>query len=336
MREYRGFCYPSASEFEDPYPAVPDYVYDLQAPGPLPPCPPPPPPPKEPERRVAAVGEGPHPTKRPPMLAPIPPKLPPKHTQIQPRCFTCKHFEMCSFKKDYLKTITLMQNDLGAPQFDYEWTTKYIVIPDFVGFPLMNQDDFFPKEIKFENDDHVGKLWLARFNGINYVNVVYKDRKYYILIKLVYNKETELYELKSCCEAFYKVEYELSNKSLEEIQLGLVDWREQIINAVMPPPPPKPDIINTTHFSANLNCDMYEWNKDSFEDAIEKLCKKYPYGVPIDEDGRALYHIATFHIAGGEVPYAPLYYGKKKDNIQPYIPPQPIKPPKPPKRRDDL
>lgn len=80
MRDDRGFCYPAASEYGEPFPTVPDFYYDIQAPGPLPPCPPPPPPPRKPERRVAAVGEGPHPTGRPPVLAPIPPKLPPKHT----------------------------------------------------------------------------------------------------------------------------------------------------------------------------------------------------------------------------------------------------------------
>ena len=40
--------------------------------------------------------------KNRPILLPLPPQLPPKHTQVQPRCFTCKHFEMCGFKKDYL------------------------------------------------------------------------------------------------------------------------------------------------------------------------------------------------------------------------------------------
>lgn len=326
----RDFCYQDNPD----YITVPDSYYDFQAPGPLPPCPPPPPPPEKPERKVSTV-ESPHPTYRPPFLAPIPPKLPPKHTQIQPRCFTCKHFEMCSFKRDYLKTLTLMQNDLGAPQWDFEWTDKYFTVPGFVGFPIVNQDDYFPKEVSFNNSDNPGKLWLAKFNGINYVNIVYKDTKYYILIQLKYNKESELYELKSCKEAFYKIDYELSEKSLEEIQLGLVEWREIIINAIMPPPPPKPDIINTTHFSANLNCDMYEWNKDSFEDAVEKLCKKYPQGVPLDEHGRALYHIATFHVAGGEVPYAPLYYGKVDKKTPYFEPPKKLGLKKSPKRRDD-
>lgn len=321
MRDYEN----SALDCPFPYPTVPDFYYDFQAPGPLPPCSPPPPPPPKPERRVVAVGEGPHPVERPKQLFPIPPQLPPPtHTQIQPRCFTCKHFEMCQFKKDYLKTITLVQKDLGCPSFDYEWTNNYITIPKFIGFPLMNQDEYFPKEIEFNNSDNKGKLWLAKFNGINYVNVVYKVKKYYILIQLKYSKETELYELKSCEEAFYHLEYELSEKSLEEIQLGLVEWREVIINAVAPPPPSPRDIINTTHFSANLNCDLYEWNKKSFEDSVNELMQKYPNGIPIEDDGKHFYHIATYHVACGPVPYSPLYFPKEEKKKCP------------PKRRGDL
>lgn len=315
-----------------------DYQYyppEYDGPVPFNPVPPPPQPKPEPERKVGYGAEGP--TRRPPLLAPIPPRIPPKHTQVQPRCFTCEHFEMCAFKQDYLKTVTLIQNCLGAPSYDYEWTTKYIVIPDFVGLPIINEDKFFPKEVVFDNSDNKGKLFLSKFNGINFVNVVYKDTKYYILIQLKYNTETELYELKSCQEAFYKVKYELNKDSLEEIQLGLMEWREIIINSPAVPPPPRKDIINTTHFSAVLDCDMYSWNRDSFDDAIKKLIKKYPNGIPIGPDGRALYHIATYHVAEWEVPYAPLIYNDTKEKrLMNYVPPQPMHVPKPPKRRGDM
>lgn len=274
---------------------------------------------------------------KPPVLAPLPPHLPPQHTQVQPRCFTCKHFEMCQYKKDYLKTVRLIQNCLGAPQHDYELTDKYIVIPDFKGFPLMNQDKYFPQRVSFDNEDHHGHLFLSKFNGINYVNVVYMVKHNYILIQLKYDNETEFYELKSCEEAFYGIKYELKKESLEEIQLGLAEWREAIVNAQMPPPPPRKEIINTTHFSSMLNCDMYEWDKSPFEEAVKRLIKKYPYGIPIDEHGHALYHIATYHIEQGEVPYAPFLFGEKGKHVAPYIPPQPVrKPPAPPKRRGDM
>lgn len=261
---------------------------------------------------------------KPPVLAPLPHQLPPKHTQVQPRCFTCRHFEMCSFKKDYLKTVTLIQNSLGAPQADYELTDKYIIIPEFIGFPFVNEDKYLPKEVEFDNSDTKGHLFLAKFNGINYVNIVYLEANHYILIKLGYDKTTELYELKSCEEAFYGVKYQLSENSLNEIQVGLIDWREMIVNAPAPLPPPKKDIINTTHFSALLNCDMYDWNKKSFEESIAELSRRFPFGIPVDEEGCRLYHIATFHIEKEEVPYSP------------YFPPKPPKPKTPPKRRGDM
>lgn len=284
-------------------------------------------------------GDRTYPVPRPPVLAPIHEPVPPKHTQIQPRCFTCAHFEMCKFKKDYLKTLTLIQDDLGAPAQNFEKTDKYITIPRFHGFPLENWDKYLPREIEFDNCDHKGIFFAAKFNGINFVNIVYKAKKYFILVQLKYNADEDLYMLDTCKEAFYGVDYELNEESLETMQLGLIDWREVIINAKMIaplPPPPKKDIINTTHFSAQLDCDMYEWNKDSFEDAVKKMIKKYPHGIPIDENGQALYHIETYHIAHGEVPFAPLFHEKECKHTEHYFPPKPaFAPPKPPKRRGD-
>lgn len=319
-----------------PYPCPPQYPFELEAPCKTPDSVPPfkpdtvikpefGPAPNPPGTQEPVEMKMPKfPGAKPPVLASIPHQLPPKHTQVQPRCFTCRHFEMCGFKKDYLKTVTLVQNSLGAPQADYELTDKYIVIPEFIGFPLANADKYFPKEVEFDNTDTKGHLFLAKFNGINYVNVVYLEFNHYILIKLKYSKETELYELESCEEAFYGVKYELSQKSLEDIQLGLVEWREIIVNSPMPPPPPRKDVINTTHFSAALNCDMYEWNKKSFEESMREFAKRFPFGIPIDEDGCKFYHIATFHVENGEVPYSP------------YFPSHPPKPKKPIRRFGDM
>lgn len=87
---------------------------------------------------------------------------------------------------------------------------------------------------------------------------------------------------------------------------------------------PKATIINTTHFSSTLECDMYEWNKKTFEDAVEELNRKYPNGYPIEDDGKTFYHIATFHVEPAEVPYSTLYFA------------QPPREKTPPVRRGDL
>ena len=282
-------------------------------------------------------GEKTCPVPRPPVLAPYKEPTPPAHTQIQPRCFSCKHFEMCRFKRDYLKTVSLIQNDLGAPNFSYELVEKYIVIPDYIGLPIINDKDVFPAKITFDNTDNIGKFFGGKFDGINFINVVYKETKHYILIKFHYNKDSGLYELYSCQEAFYKVDYELSNESLEAIQLKLIEWRDNIIDSKLPiPPPPHKEIINTTHFAATLECDMYEWNKKTYQDCINELKNKYPLGIPIDECGRQLYHIATYHVVDDFVPFSPLYSAEKLPNEKPFFPPEPPPCPKPPRRRGDL
>lgn len=280
-------------------------------------------------------GEDPHPL-HPLAEVPLKPQMPQKHTQIEPRCFTCSHFEMCKYKKDYLKTVTLIQNSLGAPQRDYEITPDYLHIPEFVGFPFPLWGKYLPKEVIFNNAPN-GIFFSARFNGINNVNLVYKSEKYFILLKLKYDEHTKSYQLISSKEAFYKVDYDLSKESLEEIQLMLIDWKAWIINTEAMLPPPKKDIINTTHFSGQLNCDMYDWNKTSYEDAVKKMIIKYPYGIPIDDNDKMLYHIATFHEECSEVPYAPLYFRTKSKSCSvPYIAPEKTKCSSPPKRRGDM
>jgi len=51
----------------------------------------------------------------------------------------------------------------------------------------MNESEYFPAEVVFDNSDDGGKLFGAKFNGINFVNVVYKSKRYFILIELVYD-----------------------------------------------------------------------------------------------------------------------------------------------------
>ncbi len=275
----------------------------------------------------------PQPVKRPPVLKRIEEPAPPKHTQIQPRCVTCEHFSMCKYKEHYLKTITLMQNTLGAPSIDYELTDKYLTIPKFVGFSIGQGLRFFPKEIEFYNTEK-GYYYAAKFNGINFVNIIYNKQKYYILLQFEYNEENEAYELKSSKEAFYRVEFDLTDESTEDLLSGLLEWRKAVLSkkALPVPPPPKKEIIDTTHFSASLDCDVYSWTKESYDDAVRRLSLEYPNGIPLNDNDPAspLYHIVTYHVEDKPVPYSPLYR-------QPGVADCPIEnPKKKARRRKDL
>lgn len=57
-------------------------------------------------------------------LTPIEMPKPPHHTQIQIRCFSCKHFPVCLIKKDYMKTAILIEGILGNPPKNYEVEIK--------------------------------------------------------------------------------------------------------------------------------------------------------------------------------------------------------------------
>lgn len=97
------------------------------------------------------------------------------------------------------------------------------------------------------------------------------------------------------------------------------------------------DVINTTYFSANLNCDFYEYEKGlTEEEGIRRMIAHYPKGIPC-KDG-SYYHLATFHIEpykvpmyhpeNGKVAFAPIPY--------PVFVPSPCPPRHAhPKRRED-
>lgn len=267
---------------------------------------------------------------------PCPYPIPPKHTQIQPRCFSCKHFEVCNYKRDYLKTVTLLQRALGAtrPCDARELNWGYFDIPEYKGKDIPSPKLYFPETIKFITPDLEGKFYASRTNGLPEVSLIYKVKQYYVLLLFKYNKEEGKYYLEKSEEPVYHVEFELSKESLSTLLVGLINWRAVAIDAELPPPPPKMDIIDTTHFSVRLECDMYEWNKNPWEKCIRDLIHKYPYGIPIDKYGRQMYHIATYHLNYGEVPYSPYFNEERPDcPPPPYFPPHRPCPPPPPHKR---
>ena len=57
-------------------------------------------------------------------LTPIEMPKPPHHTQVQVKCFTCKHFPVCLIKRDYIRTAVLIEGILGDPPKNYEVEIK--------------------------------------------------------------------------------------------------------------------------------------------------------------------------------------------------------------------
>jgi hypothetical protein len=99
------------------------------------------------------------------------------HTKTNPRCFTCKKFPVCNIREDYLKTLSLIEKDLGHPQEDDE--IKFFFsktcgrpLPGFEGRNILDYNKYFTiessvlsednkelaaaiKEVKFRNKDNV-------------------------------------------------------------------------------------------------------------------------------------------------------------------------------------
>jgi hypothetical protein len=57
-------------------------------------------------------------------------------------------------------------------------------------------------------------------------------------------------------EVYYNTPYELDSASVDTIVVGLLLWREEMIEKEKENE--HYDIINTTYFSATLNCRFYE------------------------------------------------------------------------------
>lgn len=265
-------------------------------------------------------------------LTPIKTKLPPpKHTEIRPQCFICKHFPVCNIREDYLKTAKLIQEILGDPCEKYEMSPPPVKIPDFEGTFIENYEEYFPNSVKStKNTD--GNFYMAKYINSNYIKFIYIFDGYYVLFSAQYNEETKEFDISQGKEICYGVSCEIA-EDLELLQLGLLSLKEDIENIESE----EKDIINTTYFSAELKCRFYEWEKGlDYYEGIKRIIAQYPNGIPINCNGE-LYHLATYHIENRCVPcYHP-------ENGQPAFAPMPYPvfiPPKchkrKPKTRDEL
>lgn len=221
---------------------------------------------------------------------------PPKNSEIQVRCFTCKHFPVCGIKINYLKTARLIQQVLGYPADALE----LVKIKGFDGTVVQNFENYFPKEIK-ANTDKNGEFFGAKYIDKDTINFIYKFDCYFVLYKAVYNNEKKEFIIPIGKEIYYNVDFIINEDYNDDIQLGLLTLREDIENKKCPCCEEK-DIINVSAFSAALNCDFYEWEKGlTYEEGMKRIVMKYPNGIPIDNCGN-LYHLATYHIEPNKVP----------------------------------
>lgn len=270
-------------------------------------------------------------------LTPINIPAPPPHTQIHPRCFTCKKFPVCNLREDYLKTALLMQRVLGDPQEDRElgqFDYRCGYLPGFKGYNFHKPDDIFPEEIK-TTDNETGKFLDAKWRNLNIVQFIYVIEKYYVRFDAFWNYEEEIFEIRNGHEVYYGTPYILETDSIVTITSQLGVWRNEMEEKEKENE--NYDVINTTYFSANLNCDFYEYEKGlTEEEGIRRMIAHYPKGIPC-KDG-SYYHLATFHIEPYKVPMYHPENGKVAFAPMPlpiFIP-KPVQKIPPPKRRGDI
>lgn len=230
-------------------------------------------------------------------LTPIPCKLPPpKNTQIQVRCFTCKKFDVCRIKEDYLKTAMLISDVLGCPAENYELNW----IPNFNGTDVQEPLNYFPAKIKITDGTNVITCDFlgARYMDCDNVSFVYYNNDIVALFKVIYDTETEKWQFFMGQNVCNGLPYYIMEEDTATIEQGLIQLRIDLLN---PKPTCTCDIIDTTAFSARLECDHYDPIKElSYCEGMRQIAERYPKGVPLG-CGK-YYHIATFHIEPYEVP----------------------------------
>lgn len=232
----------------------------------------------------------------------IPSPPPPRHTEIKIHCFTCKHFPVCNIRQDYLKTAKLIQNVLGAPCDNYEISSLPFKIPEFEGITIENWKEYFPETITTKNDK-IGYFYMAKYQYSKCcckntcIKFIYIIDKFYVIFTAIYDEDTKKFNISLGKEICYGITCEIAN-DLELLQNGLMVLLEDIKKKEAIPK----DIINTTAFSAQLDCKYYEWEKGlDYNEGIKRIIAKYPDGIPIGPCGE-LYHLATYHIENHCIP----------------------------------
>lgn len=263
------------------------------------------------------------------IFTPIKPNLPPpKHCELRPRCYTCRHYPICNIRQDYLKTARLIENILGNPCDSYKLNPCAPLIPNFDGTIIENYKKYFPETVKSTTDKE-GKFYMAKYCCENCVKFVYIFEGYYVLFIAKYNKESKIFEISSGKEICYNLSCTIAD------DLALQDGLLLLKADIEKQKDEQLDVINTTYFSAQLDCQFYEWEKGlTYEEGKKRICS---CALPLSDCNNKYYHLATYHT---EDEYVPCYYPEIRF---PAFSPMPYPPnfcnckkKKTPKTRDEL
>lgn len=285
--------------------------------------------------------------KRVRFLTPIEVETPPYNTKVHwPRCFTCEKFEVCNLRSDYLKTLLLIENILGNPQEDLllQQSRQDVNCGCYKGNPIENAEEIFPATLSFSKrtlpdgsvltDVVEGQFVSAIYQDFDTVLFKYNAEDYIVVFKAVYNSTSKEFDIMDGTEVVYGIIYEFPSDSILEVQVNLDTWRDAMIEKEKEHE--DIDIINTTYFSGQLNCDFFKPIKGlTPEEGARRIIAEFPDGVPCG-DGQ-YYHIETLHIEPHKVPWYNPNAGKVAFAPIPYpvFVPKPCKP-KRIYRRDDL
>lgn len=146
-----------------------------------------------------------------------------------------------------MKTAMLIQRILGDPQQDFELREED---GGFYGIPFPEPTLYFPETFTFE-DETVATLLSAKYVNKNFVRVLYEINKYYYQFVFFWS-ETEKYEVTIGKELYYGLLIKMPNEVSNEIATNLLLWRSDMEEREAARE--EGDLINTTFFSAILNC----------------------------------------------------------------------------------
>lgn len=258
---------------------------------------------------------------------------PPPHTQAKIPCCTCGKFDVCSIREDMLKTAYLVQQIMGEPEQNYS------ICEDDLSFFGHDFEDtsIFPEEINATDakDKEVsGKLMAAKFKDKDHIKLLYNINDYHVMFAFIWDEKENKFTPTSGRELYYSILYSLSLTSADEISAAALAWREEMLKKEEETK--DADVINTTYFSASLNCDFYDYQRGLTEEqGWRRIELQYKDKVIPNE----IEHLLTYHIEPCKVPFNNL-----KHTIAPmpalypiYLPKPPCPPPHyPPCRRDDI